>query len=194
MKILGVDPSLTSTGEAVIWSGKNRPPAIATRRIESAPPKRARGDKRPATLPERAARIRAIASDATSAFAPDLAVVEAPSYGSQGASTWDRAWLWGNIVHRLLDSGVPVAIVPPATRALWATGSGKAGKSPIAVHMSRMWPDLDPDSVSDDEWDAVALASIGAQKLGVLPVELQRHRDQLAKITWPGADASGVQP
>ena len=39
--------------------------------------------------------------------------------------------------------------------------------------------------ISEDEWDAAALASIGAQHLGWLPVDLARHREQLAKVAWP---------
>lgn len=188
MRIVGIDPSLTSTGVAVIGGATTGTPA-ATYRVESGPPKRARGDKRPATLAERHTRIRDISHLASASWLSSsdvaLAVIEGPSYGSQGASTWDRAWLWGSLVDRLLSNDIPVVIVPPKTRALWATGSGASGKSPIAVHLSRMWPELDPDGVSDDEWDALALASIGAQKLGLLPCELARHKEQLEKVQWP---------
>jgi hypothetical protein len=53
-----------------------------------------------------------------------------------------------------------------------------------------MWPSIDP-GITDDEWDALALATMGAQHLGLVPVELTRHRGQLAKVSWPdfpGAD------
>lgn len=185
MRVIGIDPSLTSTGVAVIDADLH----ITTHRVESAPPKRARGDKTPPSLLERRERIRIIVDQATALVLPwhsrvDLAVIEGPSYGSVGAGQWERGWLWGALVDRLAIAEVPVAVVPPTVRAKWATGSGAAGKSPVAVHLSRMWPDLDA-SLSDDEWDAVTLASIGAQHLALLPVELARHREQLAKVAWP---------
>lgn len=186
MRVLGIDPSLTSTGIAVITADLH----IATHRVESAPPKRAKGDKTPVSLLERRERIRGIVDRATALVLPwhhrvDLAVIEGPSYGSVGAGQWERGWLWGALVDRLAIAEVPVAVVPPTVRAKWATGSGAAGKSPVAVHLSRMWPELDPDAMSDDEWDSVALCSIGAQHLEMLPVELARHREQLGKVAWP---------
>lgn len=189
MRILGLDISLTSTGVAVITTGPFGT-SVATHTIETAPPKRAKGDKTPATVPERRERLRTI-SDLGLSFTPvcpDIAVLEAPSYGSVGGSTWDRAGAWWLVVDRLHSCGIPVAIVPPKTRALWATGSGASSKSPIAVHLSRMWPDVDP-GISDDEWDALALATMGGQHLGAIPVELARHREQVAKIAWPDIPA-----
>lgn len=184
-RVLGIDPSLTSTGVALIDADLR----ATTYRVESAPPKRGRGDKTAPTLPERRERIRAVVERATELVLPahprvDLAVIEGPSYGSVGAGQWERGWLWGAIVDRLILAEVPVAVVPPTVRAKWATGSGAAGKSPVAVHLSRMWPNV-PEDVSDDVWDALALASIGAQHVGLLPVELVRHREQLDKVAWP---------
>lgn len=191
MKIAGIDISMTATGIAIIADrpltmGGLDPLVVTTTCIESAPPKRARGDKTPVPIQQRHARIARIVDEIAGAamLMLDLAVIEAPSYGSQGAGTWDRAWLWGAVVDRLLGNDVPLAIVPPACRAKWAAGSGAASKAPVAVHLSRMWPAVDPD-ISDDEWDGLALASMGAQHLGRIPCELARHREQLSKVAWP---------
>lgn len=191
MRVLGIDPSLTSTGVGCIYTGSNRAGGLnaVTIRVESTPPKRAKGDKSPTTVGERNGRLRAICDGVVQETRDvALAVIEGPSYASAGAGTWDRAGLWWRIVGRLQAADVPVVVVPPKTRALWATGSGAAGKSPIAVHLSRMWPDVEP-GISDDEWDALALASMGAQHLGWIPIELARHREQLAKVTWPDIPA-----
>jgi len=191
MKVAGIDISMTSTGIALI---EDRPLTmggldlhlVTTLRVESSAPKRARGDKTPVTILQRHRRLARIVDEIADAVFPllDLAVIEAPSYGSQGASTWDRAWLWGKVIDRLLGNGVPVAIVAPRCRALWAAGSGSASKSPVAVHLSRLWPSVDP-GISDDEWDGLALATMGGQHLGLVPCELARHREQLAKVAWP---------
>jgi Holliday junction resolvasome RuvABC endonuclease subunit len=191
VKVAGIDTSLTSTGIAVIADrpltvGGLDSLVVTTMCIESSSPKRVRGDKTPVTIQQRRERIARIVDEVADAVLPvlDLAVIEAPSYGSQGASTWDRAWLWGAVIERLMRNGVPVAIVAPRCRALWAAGSGAASKSPVAVHLSRMWPAIDP-GISDDEWDGLALASMGAQQLGLVICELARHREQLAKVAWP---------
>ncbi len=183
-RILGIDPSLTSTGVAILDCGE--PLSMRTIRIQSAPPKRAKGDKTPVSLAERYERLRAI-GDELMPYVVDsttLAVVEGPSYASAGSGTWDRAGVWWHLVSRLQARRIPVAMVPPTVRAKWATGSGAAGKSPVAVGLSRLWPAL-PENLSDDEWDSAALATIGGQHLGWLPVELARHREQLAKVAWP---------
>lgn len=193
-RILGIDTSLTSTGVACIYDGALRAGGTdaVTHCLESAPVKRAKGDKTPQTIAERNTRLCELADSIVEcAGHPDdcrIAVVEAPSYGSVGGSTWDRAGLWWMVVSRLMRKDVPVVIVPPKTRALWATGSGASGKAPVAVHLSRLWPDIDP-GVTDDEWDALALASMGAQHLGWMPIELARHREQLAKVVWPDVPA-----
>lgn len=188
MRIIGIDPSLTSTGVAVIDGA-----AILharTDRIESSPPKRAKGDKTRATLPERSARIAAITA-AVMEWAPlgmtALALIEEPIHGVTGGSVWDRAGLWWSIVTRLQRADVPVVQVNSTTRRIWATGSNSGSKSPVSVHMS-MWPDVDP-GVSDDEWDALVFATMGAQHLGWFPAELARHHDQLAKVVWPDVPA-----
>lgn len=183
MRLIALDPSLTSTGIAVLDNNLQ----LTTHRIASAPPKRIRGDRTVATLLERGDRIRAIGDEVVHLHWADdaaLVVVEGPSYASSGTGTWDRAGLWWHLVSRLQRYKAPIAVVPPMVRAKWATGSGTAGKALVAASMARMWPTLDA-GISEDEWDAAALASIGAQHLGWLPVDLTRHADQLGKVAWP---------
>lgn len=188
MRILGIDPSLTRTGVAVVYGGRLEVTAY-TDRFESGPPKRAKGDKTRATIAERSARIAELA-DCVLEHARDvtLALIEEPIHGVKGGSIWDRAGLWWSIVSRLQRADIPVVQVNSTTRRIWATGTAGAGKSPVSVHMSRMWPDLDA-GLSDDEWDALVFASMGAQHLGWMPIELARHREQLAKVVWPDVPA-----
>ncbi len=184
MKILGIDPSLTSTGTATLIAG----PAgttLTSRAIKSVPPRRAKGDKRRPTIPERAARLRDLAdcviADASGA---DLAVIEEPIHGVKGGSVWDRAGLWWQIVGRLHRLDIPVAQVNSTTRRIWATGVAGASKAAVSVHMARLWPDLDAD-LTDDQWDAVVFATMAGQHLGLIDTALARHREQIAKVTWP---------
>lgn len=106
--------------------------------------------------------------------------------GSHGGSPWDRAGLWWRIVHRLLGADIPVAVCPPTVRAKWATGVGggpKATKALVAVAVARLWPDV--DAASDDEWDALAMASLGAQHLGLDVPTRAHHSACRASVAWP---------
>lgn len=175
MRVLGIDPSLTSTGLAVIESHHNVA-ACLTGYSKST-------GRRADAIAAIDRRIQHIADVVMNWLPADLAVIEGPSIGSFGGSPWDRAGLWWRIVHRLLAAEVPVAVCPPKTRAKWATNNGSASKAQVAVAVSRLWPQC-PAEV-DDEWDALAFATIGAQHLG-LPVPTRAHHTaQLAKVAWP---------
>lgn len=186
MRVLGIDPSTTSTGVALL-DHTTRGLTLGTFRVESKPPKRTKGDKTKPTIAERDARLGRIADLVVehAKAGTTLALIEEPTYGAgRENGTWDRAGLWWLVVSRLMRLDVPVVQVNSTTRRIWATGHAGAGKSPVSVHMSRLWPDL-PLDLCDDEWDAVVFASMGAQHLGWLPVELARHGEQLAKVVWP---------
>jgi Holliday junction resolvasome RuvABC endonuclease subunit len=185
MRVLGIDPSLTSTGIAII---EDRPPTlggldplIAYTAVFKTSGKRAD----PITVMDaRIGRVTDFVSD--HATGVDLAVIEGPSLGSHGGSPWDRAGMWWRIVHRLLAAEVPVAVCPPTVRAKWATGVGsgpKASKALVAVAVARLWPNVDAES--DDEWDALGMATIGAQQLGLPAPSRAQHAAQLGSVAWP---------
>lgn len=173
--VLGLDLSLTSTGRAGVYQD-GRPPETGTVTTRPA------GDDYAA----RHARLLAAADQILPTVHPDLVVVEGPSYGSsaqKSASIHDRAGLWWTVVGQLLDAGTPVAVVAPRTRAKWATGTGNADKTKVAVGVARLWPDH--DARTDDEWDALALATMGAQWLGWDMPTRAHHALTLAAVTWP---------
>lgn len=180
-RVLGIDPSLTSTGVAVIYDGSARVPGVdAITAVFKTTGKRADPI---ATMDARIGRIADFVMDFATV---DLAVIEGPSLGSHGGSPWDRAGLWWRIVHRLLAADVPVAVCPPKVRCKWATGVGggpKASKPMVAVAVARLWPHVDADS--DDEWDALGMASIGAQRLGLPVPSRAHHAAQLESVAWP---------
>lgn len=173
--VVGIDPSLTATGFGYIYasSGAAHTQVVITR------------GHRADTLPDVCGRLDTITAQVTwLASECALAVIEGPSHGSRGGSSWDRAGLWWRLVHRLLRLEIPVAVCPPTVRAKWATGKGNAGKGLVSVAMARLWPDMS-EQTSDDEWDALALATIGAQQLGWAVPTRAHHADCLAKVSWP---------
>lgn len=163
MSIVGIDLSLTSTGLARI----NPTGSAYTWHITST-------GKRGDTLHDRADRINRLASWILADIDDDdQVIIEAPSHGQPGGSTWDRAGLWWTIVGALHRRDIPVCMVSPTTRAKWASGSGRGDKAAVAVAMSRLFPDVELSN--SDEADALALAHIGAVLAGYDVPTLARH-------------------
>jgi crossover junction endodeoxyribonuclease RuvC len=175
--VLGIDASLTSTGLAKIHANGDGV-------IHHVTTKGRRDD----TLTDRNKRINIICAEVALWAAADttLAVIEGPSVASIGGSPWDRAGVWWRIVAWLLAHDIPVAVVAPSCRAKWATGSGSANKTAVAVAMQRRFPTIEISR--DDEADALALACMGAQHLGwdagiKAPTAIQTVA--LAAAKWP---------
>jgi Holliday junction resolvasome RuvABC endonuclease subunit len=111
-----------------------------------------------------------------------LVVIEA-GVTVKGGSNWDRAGLWWTIVHRLMHHGIPVATATPQQVKKFAAGRGNADKTSVAVGMSKLWPDC--QAQNDNEWDALALATMGAQYMGLAVPSRAHHSEVLAKVAWP---------
>jgi Holliday junction resolvasome RuvABC endonuclease subunit len=115
----------------------------------------------------------------------DLAVIEGPAYGENLPSNHDRAGLWWGLFSALRARQIATAVVPPATAKLWATGRGNARKGEMLTTARTWWPGV---KIGDhDQADALALALIGAFKLGdPMPFEVKdRHHAGLEKVAWP---------
>lgn len=116
---------------------------------------------------------------------PGLVVIESPAYGSRMGSAVERNGLYMLAVHVLLSRGFEVAPCPPATRAKYAAGHGRATKTDVLDNMQRA---LGFRARTDDEADALALAALGCRALGrsvenddVLPPELLAKKAEVAK-------------
>lgn len=180
-RVVGIDPSLASTGIAVIY------PNDAVITTDTIATKGTRAD----TLIDRHKRIRHIIEKVSTFWgAADLIVIEGPAGAAPGGSTWDRAGLWWAIVSRVMTY-CPVAVVGPTTRAKWAAGHGRADKGAVAAAMTRRAPDV--TLATSDEADALALAWMGAQKLGWRSVRNKVEQGCLDAAKWPEvmADVDG---
>ena len=179
MIVAGIDPSLTSTGVAVVDTQDRL--TIATHTVASK-------GRRDASWRERWERGVDLAAD-IGALVPhdsELVVVEAPtlSQGRQGGHL-DRHGLWWALYGNLTRAGHDVLVVAASSRAKYATGRGNAGKDEVLLAVSRRYPHA--PIVNNDQADAVALAAMGARLLGE-PVEdrlPKAHLDALAKLALP---------
>lgn len=116
---------------------------------------------------------------------PDLAVMETPSYGSNGGAAHERSWLWWRIYEYLTDAEVPIALMVPKQRAKYATGNGNADKKAVIAAVKEQWPAWDVGK-NDNMADAVTLVAAGLDWLGRPLVDLPKtHRDALVRAVWP---------
>jgi hypothetical protein len=178
--VLGVDQSLTSTGLALVLAS-----GIHTRTIESSPDEGLMGTRR---------RIRYIVGRSLRFIGEHvdldgsvqvLSVIEAPliPHGHQAGQILERAWLFGMLVDQLAIWG-PIAQVRSATRAKYATGNGKAEKSEVLAAMRAEHPAA--QIPNDDVADALALAAMGARRLGA-PIDgaSKARTAAVAVVAWP---------
>ncbi len=179
MSVVGIDPSLAATGLAIIPTDVRGTAAITLGRKGQA------GEGWGQRSDRIVAQVRRVCSQV-----PDhtrLVVIESmpqrmakplPSFG-------DRWAVWFGIYSTLRSRGIPVAVVMPSTRALWATGKGNAKKAEVLSAVREQWSPL---RIRDDnQADALVLASMGAHHLGwPLPFETKpRHTTGLEAIEWP---------
>lgn len=170
-RVVGVDLSLTGTGIVIIDS--RCAPGLHTFGSTG---------KRADDLPTRSYRLRTIANHVmTHAHDADLVMLEGPAITRQGGSNWDRAGLWWLVVDNL-DTR-KIVVIPPTQVKSFAAGKGNADKAAVAVGMARLWGDV--TAANDNEWDALALATMGAQHLGLDVPSRGHHAGVLAKVSWP---------
>ena len=189
-RIVGVDLSLTSTGIAIVDTATG---LVTVHTVTSKPPTPAQRAKAGITsLHERIRRLddierRLFEGPLFGHF--DLAVIEAPSYGSSNGGKHERSGLWWAVACRLYDLIGVVAEVPPSNRMRYATGSGAADKDRVLAAVIRRYPEVPVDG--NDEADALVLAAMGARHLDQ-PIEASlpaAHLAAMDRVEWPTVNA-----
>lgn len=178
MNVVGIDQSLTATGVAVHESGETRT-LLITSELESG-----------ALAIRNTVRYHVGQVLKFSPKADVLFVIEAPIIPRHGGKqsgagkVLERAWLFGMLFDQLISRG-NVATVHPSTRALYATGNGKAEKPEVVLAMSAAYPQL---VVHDHNIaDALALLGMGARWLGE-PIDgsiSSRQAKAMRTAHWP---------
>lgn len=176
--VAGLDLSLTSTGLVLVLDNGEAYTHTVTSK-----------GKKGASVAETAHRLSKLTNDITRWLYDfevhiDLAVIEAPSFGSTTGSQHERGGLWWSVAMRLHSFGVPIAAVSPQGRAKYATGKGNAGKDVVLAAAVRRYVDI--DITGNDVADAVILAAMGKRHVGepiddVTGVSL----DAIGAVKWP---------
>lgn len=175
-RVAGLDISLTGTGISTL-GGTTRVPTTGRRKD---------------TIVQRRNRMRHIKDSVlTEVGDVDLACVEGPSHHSVGGSVWDRGGLWWLIIDGLCERDIPVAVVPPMSRAKYATGNGGSRKAAVLDAARRRYGAILP---TDDEADGLVLRAMGLDWLGQPLAEVpDGHRAALAGVQWPDREAVTVR-
>ncbi|MFE1451935.1 hypothetical protein [Streptomyces olivaceoviridis] len=176
--VIGIDPSLTGTGIAssIGW-------------VDVIGYKKARAKDPGITQLPHDERIRAMRKLAhqvlESIHLPDLAVMELPAVSRSGGGAHERGWFWWHLYSELTRYEVPVGLMAPNARALYATGKGTAAKGAVIDAVTRRFPAWATEG-NDNAADAVALMAAGRDWLGHPITDLPKtHRAALDKATWP---------
>lgn len=154
--ILGIDFSLTSTGLAVLCDDGT----TDTCTIKS--------PKDDGSIESIVHRIEFIA-DKVEAWADlaadDTVIIEGLLHHAKSPHRGKITAGWWAVARRVaMLSHPPVIVVPPKTRAKYATGHGAAGKKAVLEQVTARYPQFNIDG-SDDIADAVTLVAIGARLL-----------------------------
>lgn len=186
--VLGVDPSLTVSGAALVeWHpGTDFPgPRWETWRGRAVKPETE-------TVATSYRRMRIMLREIL-ALVPNrltLSVVEGPSMGSRNAGLADeRAGLRWFLVSQLLARGPVVLVSPSSRQALTGVGKIPRGtkdsqrKALVTAAVRSMLPDVNvPDH---NVADAVALAAAGAHRVGLLMPYAEKQVAAHGKVPWP---------
>jgi Holliday junction resolvasome RuvABC endonuclease subunit len=154
--ILGIDPSLTSTGLALVDGGK----VIETANIKSTGKKGASYDDWMARIERVDAEVYAVLHRWREERLIELAVIESPSHGSKYGNPHERAGLWWRIYTDLTKWRIPIKTLAPKSRAKFITGNGNADKTEVLTAARERWGEI----ANHDIADAVGLAMWGEEQ------------------------------
>lgn len=176
--VIGIDPSMTSTGVAVWREGR-----IGTFRVPTSPADGHRVDRQRLIvgriLPLLGERVVQISHRAT---AQTVCLIEAVHQGKhKGRAALDLTGLHDVIVYGIRARHIPVGVVAPQHAKQVATGKGNAGKAQMVEACAEQ---LGLHVATADEADAAWFAAMGVMAGGGWVVPARAGRDKAGRW-WP---------
>ena len=162
-RILGIDPSLSSTGWAVISIEDGRPYLLDHGALKT-------DSKRPHG--ERLAYIRASLDAVFWEYAPVIAIPKEKGFSRHARTTQALYKVHGVIEEMFAYDDGEVVDIPPTTVKKHVTGSGRASKEDVAGAVRQaLGLREDYEIKTDDETDAMAVAVAYAIQAGIISEE-----------------------
>lgn len=165
--VIGIDPSLTSTGLAYREGGKIKAYCIGNPKLKGV---------------ERIAFLRNAVGAALDRFSPSLVAFEGYALGFRGKSNtiFDIGELGGTLKLLILERGIDILLVPPTSLKLFATAKGNADKDQVGVALERR---LGVKFSTSDQYDAAGLLVMGechnrSRALRGRSVKLETHEQK----------------
>jgi len=124
----------------------------------------------------------------------DLVVIEGLAFMSKTPSALERTGLWYLVRHYLWQERIQCVPVSPMSLKKFCTGSGKAEKQHMLMHVFKRWG---IEAADDNQADAYSLGRVGLCLRGVAEPETQAQREVLMKLGWkerPAAKLPALQP
>ena len=147
MRILGLDPSLASTGWGVIEIENNRLRYVADGYIKTDPKME---------LPARLAVIHKTLADVIDAYKPDEAAIEQVFLNDNPMSTIKLGMARGVVILAPALYNIPVCEYEPTKVKKALVGVGRAEKSQVETMVKVLLPGCKPEN--NDSSDALAIA------------------------------------
>lgn len=161
MKILGIDPSLSSSGWVFLNNGKVKDFGIVKTKTSD--------EKRFLYISDEFEKI-------IKKYKPDEIHIETPFFGKNGQSSLNLAYVRGVLLVLSERLDIPLISFAPQEIKKALTGSGRAGKDEIATELTKMYKDdkvflkIGPFSdknnkdKTSDIYDALAAATCKKEK------------------------------
>ena len=175
MRVIGLDPSLTATGIAIIEGDDIHVITVKSK------------GEAGATLRDRHARLDNLRDRIMRHIQEaDLVVIEQPAFSRTTGHHHDRSGLWWMIMdalHLWTCGPDQIAEVTPGSLKKYATGKGNAGKDEVLLAVARRYPDF---AVKDNnQADALVLAAMGCRHLGHPIDDLPKlHLTAMDAVKW----------
>lgn len=160
LNVCGLDLSLTSTG----WSCGDQRSTVSSKKSGE----------------QRLIEIRnSIVEILTSLEFPGV-VLEGYSFASRNSQSHSIGELGGVVKVSLVELGVPFVVVPPTSRAKFATGRGNASKNEVVSSVSARTGIVWAGKGADDMCDAFVLEEMGRAACGA------------PRFSWPEVNMSAL--
>ena len=189
-KVLGIDPSLTSTGLAGRGWTATIKPAHRSRVHRDRDDDSNDARLRTAYNHQRITTITSQLDDYLTGV--DLVVMEGLAYDAHDTDRQLAGLSW-ILRDRLFRRAIPYALVPPSTLKQFVTGNGAAGKDLMWSLVTDWFDWFDGDT--HDEADAAGLMAMGHAHLGAPLGPLMEHQvTALGKVVWPELPTPAAVP